>query len=61
MRWQHDTGDTIVHYARASRTFTERKRLKAAKEFKSNGLGFSEFQSGIYLIRGNNLRQRVLE
>ena len=41
MRWQSDTGDMIVHYTRASRTFSVKKCSKADKEFNSKGFGLN--------------------
>ena len=49
--WASNTGDTVVHYACGSGTFTIRKRLNAVVEVKSDWSGLRLFQIEIKRIR----------
>ena len=56
-----DTGDTNVHYAYGSGTFPIRKRLNAARENKSVGVGERLFQSEMKRNNGKCFRVFVRE
>ena len=48
-----NTGDTIMHYACGSGTFSLRNRLNAAKDTKSDVSGARSFQSEMHRKRRN--------